>query len=42
MRVKEAMTRKIIAVAPETSLKKVAAILPEHGISPVPVCDRDG
>ena len=42
MRVKEAMTRDVITVAPEASLKKAAAILPEHGISGVPVCDRDG
>jgi len=41
MKVEELMTRDVISVAPETSLKDVATLLVEHGISGVPVVDRD-
>jgi CBS domain-containing protein len=41
MKVEELMTRDVISVAPETTLKDVAALLVEHGISGVPVVDRD-
>lgn len=36
------MTRDVVSVAPSTSLKEVARLLAEHGISGVPVCDPDG
>ena len=42
MRVKEAMSCKIITVVPETSLKTGKAIHPEHGTSPGPAYDRAG
>lgn len=41
MKVEQLMTRDVISVAPETSLKDVAALLVEHGISGVPVIDRN-
>jgi CBS domain-containing protein len=37
MQVRDVMTKDVIAVAPETPLKDVAAALVEHGISGVPV-----
>ena len=42
MDVRELMTAEVLTVAPETPLKDVAAILAEHGISGVPVCDGEG
>jgi CBS domain-containing protein len=36
------MTAAVLTVSPETPLKDVAAILAEHGISGVPVCDAEG
>jgi CBS domain-containing protein len=36
------MTAAVLTVSPETPLKDVAAILAEHGISGVPVCDAGG
>lgn len=42
MRVADVMTQEVRCVAPEASLKDVAATLVEHGISGMPVCDRDG
>jgi CBS domain-containing protein len=42
MKVKELMTPNVVAVAPDDTLKDVAAVLVEHGISGVPVIDRDG
>jgi CBS domain-containing protein len=42
MKIKDVMTREVVAVAPETPLKEVAATLVEHGISGVPVVDPDG
>jgi CBS domain-containing protein len=42
MRVDEVMTRDVVTVPPEASLKDVAAALVEHGISGLPVCDDDG
>ena len=41
MKVEELMSRDVISVAPDTSLKDVAALLVERGISGVPVIDRD-
>lgn len=42
MRVEQLMTRTVVTVAPETTLKRVAAILGEHRISGVPVVDAEG
>jgi CBS domain-containing protein len=42
MQIEQLMTRDVVTVAPETSLKEVAALLAEHRISGVPVCDPDG
>lgn len=42
MRVENVMSREVVTVAPETSLKEVAAVLSRHGISGVPVCDQAG
>jgi CBS domain-containing protein len=36
------MTREVISVAPETSLRDVARLLSEHQISGVPVVDAEG
>ena len=36
------MTKNVLSVAPETSLKEVAGVLVEHGISGMPVCDAEG
>jgi CBS domain-containing protein len=38
MRVEDRMTRDVVAVAPGATLKEVADLLIEHGISGVPVC----
>ena len=42
MKVEDVMTREVLCVAPEASLKEVATVLVEHAISGVPVCDGDG
>jgi CBS domain-containing protein len=42
MKVEQLMTRDVLTVPPETSLKDVAAILSGHGISGLPVVDADG
>ena len=42
MEVKDIMTTDVLTVTPETTLKGVAAILVENGISGVPVCGADG
>lgn len=42
MNVRELMTAEVLTVSPETPLKDVAAILAEHGISGLPVCDAEG
>ena len=36
------MQRDVVTVARDTSLKEVAALLVAHGISGLPVCERDG
>jgi CBS domain-containing protein len=36
------MTRKVITVRPHASVAEVAAVLAEHEISAVPVCDENG
>ena len=42
MRVQDLMTKDVLTVAPEASLKDVAGVLVEHGISGMPVCDVEG
>jgi CBS domain-containing protein len=42
MKVKELMSEGVITVAPDATLKEVAALLVEHGISGVPVVGADG
>jgi CBS domain-containing protein len=42
MNVRDLMTTGVRTVSPETPLKDVAAILAEHGISGLPVCDGEG
>jgi CBS domain-containing protein len=42
MNVEQLMSRDVVTVSQETSLKDVAALLSSHGISGVPVCDAAG
>ena len=42
MNVRDLMTAEVLTVSPETPLKSAAAILAEHHISGLPVCDEDG
>jgi CBS domain-containing protein len=42
MRVDQVMTKEVATVSPETSLRDVARLLSERGISGVPVCEADG
>ena len=42
MKVADVMTREVISVAPETSLRDVARLLVDHQISGVPVVDAEG
>lgn len=42
MRAKDIMTTPVVTVSPSTSLKDVAALLVEYGISAVPVVDDTG
>jgi CBS domain-containing protein len=42
VRVEDLMTRDVVSVTPNASLKTVAETLVEHGISGVPVCESDG
>ena len=42
MKIREIMQRDVLTVAPETSLKDVAALLVERRISGLPVCAEDG
>ena len=36
------MTRDVVTAGPEDTVARVAALLTEHEISAVPVCDKDG
>jgi CBS domain-containing protein len=36
------MTRNVVTAGPEDTVARVAALLAEHDISAVPVCDKDG
>lgn len=40
MKVKDVMTRDVLTIGPEASVRDVAAVLVEHGISGLPVCDE--
>ena len=42
MNVRDLMTTEVLTVSPETPLKDAAAILAEHNISGLPVCDEAG
>ena len=42
MRIDEVMTRDVVSVTPETSLKEVAQVLVDNHISGVPVCTTAG
>jgi CBS domain-containing protein len=42
MRIKDVMTTDVVTVKPTASLKEVASILAERGISGLPVVDEDG
>jgi CBS domain-containing protein len=42
MRIKDVITRDVATVAPDASLRSVAAVLTERGISGVPVVDEGG
>jgi len=42
VRVGDVMTRDVVSVTPETSIKDAAALLVERGISGLPVCEPDG
>jgi len=42
MRIEQIMTRQVVTVAPDTTLKQVASLLVERRISGVPVCDATG
>lgn len=42
MKVEDLMTRDVVTVGPDASLKEVARVLVERGISGMPVCDEDG
>ena len=41
MHVQELMTTPVLSIGPEGSLKDVASIFVEHGISGLPVCDAE-
>ena len=42
MKIHDLMRTDVVTVTPSTSLKDAAALLVEHGISGLPVCDEDG
>ena len=42
MKVTEIMSRPVLTVTPDTSIKEAAQLLVEHGISALPVLDRAG
>ena len=42
VKVTEVMSRPVITITPETRVKAAAQLLVEHGISALPVVDRDG
>ena len=42
MKVKDVMTKNVMTVRPETTLKEAATMMTEHGISGLPVVDLGG
>jgi CBS domain-containing protein len=42
MKVRDAMSRSVVSVTPQTRLREVARLLHEHNISGLPVLDADG
>jgi CBS domain-containing protein len=42
MRIEEIMTRDVVTVRPETSVQSAAKLMVDHGISGLPVIDKDG
>jgi CBS domain-containing protein len=42
MKASDVMTRDVVSVAPDTSVRKIAALLLSKGISAVPVVDGAG
>lgn len=42
MKTRDMMTKDVITVSPETSVRDVAALLVKHKISGIPVVDKDG
>src|SRR5450432_2605834 len=38
----EVMTRAVITAGPDDSVKTIAGLFAQHGISAVPVCEKDG
>ena len=42
MRAKDVMTTGVVTVEPETTVREIAAVLADKGISAVPVVDNDG
>ncbi len=42
MRAADIMTTDVITISPDASVKKLAKLLSDHGISGVPVVDSDG
>ena len=42
MKVKEIMTKDVIAVAPKTSIHEAARLMADHGVSGLPVVDEEG
>jgi len=42
MQAREFMTKEVVSVPPETPTREIARILLEHGVSAVPVIDRNG
>ncbi|MEV4609026.1 CBS domain-containing protein [Neorhizobium sp. LMR1-1-1.1] len=42
VRVKDIMTRNVVTVPPDATLKEIAGLLVKHSVSSVPVCDEAG
>lgn len=39
---KEIMTRSVVSISPDTTLKEIAGLFSQHSISAAPVCDEVG
>lgn len=42
MKARDVMTKRVVSVGPDTSIRAVARLLVDHGISAVPVIDHTG